>query len=195
VQLEHVRLTLQRLGGVPGDERVIFRAHLPLPPDDFDPERDGASVQVLDAEDPFGFGMNGVLELSPLGLFGVAIPPAAPASGCGGPADGWRPAGGLPRAVYRNVSGQWLGYGTPPICFPMPARGNVEAVVDDRRARGRAVRIRVETRGSTIGFPAEPMRATVSLGATLGPGHAGRCGLWVSERCTTSGDGSTMRCR
>jgi len=151
--------------------------------------------QVLDAEDPFGFGMNGVLEFSPLGLFGVAIPPAAPASGCGGPADGWRRAGGLPRAVYRNVSGQWLGYGTPPICFPMPARGNVEAVVDDRRARGRAVRIRVETRGSTIGFPAEPMRATVSLGATLGPGHAGRCGLWVSERCTTSGDGSTMRCR
>ena len=147
VQLEHVRLTLQRLGGEFGDERAIFRARLPLPPDDFDPERDGLSVQVLDAEDPFGFGMNGVLELSPFGLFGAAIPPAGPDSGCGGPEDGWHRAGGLPRHVYRNMSGQWLGYGTPPLCFPIRARGQVEAVVEDRRSRGRALRIRVETRG------------------------------------------------
>ena len=195
VQLENVRVTLRNLGGVFGDERAIFRAHLPLPPDDFDPERDGVSVQVLDAEDPIGFGMNGILTLSPLGLFGAALPATAPDSGCGGPDDGWRQAGGLPRRVYRNVSGQWLGVGTPPLCFPIPSRGRLEAVVEDRRSRGRALRIRVETRGSTLGFPAEPLHATVSLGATLAPGLAGRCGLWVSERCTTSSDGSTMRCR
>jgi hypothetical protein len=53
----------------------------------------------------------------------------------------------------------------------------------------------VRTHDSTIGEPAEPMHATVSLDATAAPGLAGRCGTWVSERCTASADGSTLRSR
>ena len=195
VQLENVRVTLRNLGGVFGDERAIFRAHLPLPPDDFDPARDGLSVQVLDAEDPIGFGMNGILTLSPLGLFGAALPATAPDSGCGGPDDGWRQAGGLrtrlpqrlgPVARRRDARRSASRSRRADVSKPWSRSGGRVAAPCGSASR-RAV--------PRLGFPRNHCTPPSRWAPRSAPGLAGRCGLWVSERCTTSSDGSTMRCR
>jgi cysteine-rich repeat protein len=188
--MRNARLVVRGLGEPFGDERILFRGELPMPPGSPSAAAVAAAgLQTLleDARFPAGFGMNGALDFH--ARDGNPVPPGPPGTGCG-PEDGWRI--GRKVATYLNRSGAI----DPPDCRAGSARGLWRIRLVDARAKGGGIRFRIETRGSTVGDPVAPLRAALVLGADARTGAAGACAmhLFTADDCRIAGPYRPLRC-
>ncbi len=163
------KLTMQKIGGVTGDEKLAFRGSVLLPagnPPSLDPSTQGMQLVFEQPGTPPTAYMRLVAATGP-------VPPGGPGTGCD-PKDGWK---GL---TYVNKSGA-----LPPTCAPGSAQGLRSVKLKDKRAKGRGIFVTVKAVGATIPPPTgTDVRVVIVFGASSEAGAAGRCTA-VELDCTT----------
>lgn len=174
-----VRLTVLRLDGDPGDQRLRVRGTI---------RRAGALADVALADlvargaelliEDLGAGGAAVVDLS---SGAVPIPPGAAGTGCA-VRDGWRAMPDHKRFTYVNRSNQLPNAA----CRPESAKGLRRLTLSERGAAN-DIRIEAFFQGLPVAKPVGPLRLTFAFGGRA-EALQGECGVSLLE-CTTPARG------
>jgi hypothetical protein len=172
---------LSRLGAPGGDENLLMKGAILLPPGTpaiFDPTNAGAQILIED----LGAGDAALFDLS------QRTQPIPGGNGCGSN-DGWK-ASGASTHTYVNKTGA-----LPPGCAPGSANGLSTIKLKDKRATRGEIVFKLKAKRAAIGAPVGPLRLSIVFGAGAAESDAGECGVapFAPEQCAASG--STLRCQ
>jgi cysteine-rich repeat protein len=171
------RVTIASRTETTGDEKLLLKGRLVLPPGSpaVDPASSGVQV-VLE-----GAGSAPIFDLSA----GTSPIPAATAGACGA-GDGWKVRSGRGLFEYANRSGAI----DPPTCTAGSANGLYRARIVENGGSG-DLRFVFRAKRASISAPGSGARVSVVLGQEAGT--AGACGR-VELTCVTDRAGKTTRC-
>lgn len=174
IALTKPKVKLLRLGGDPGDEKVVVTAELSVEGglEALAPTREGAQVLIED----LGTGRRAVYALTADGL---PIPPGAKGAGCDPKRDGWTTNKSGSRFVYGNKSARL----DPPQCELGGNKGALTLRIKQKKTG--AIGIHLVAKNALVEPPTGPLALTIVPG-NAAKSLAGLCGshAFSADDCT-----------